>query len=226
MLRRKRRALILLTSTATIAALVGGIAWAAIPEGNIVNACFATPGGSLRAVDVLDRLRHGRDGGRARRADTRATRSPTPATSSCPRPSVRVGSVDLVAGTYLVHGKVNISNQNFTALGATFVPCTLRLAGTTTNLDQTWMIIPSARTGLNASNASVSLQAAATVPADPGRRRSRCSAHPSPAGRPGNGRHRALPAAPGRPGGLAPGNVVARSSGGGSAPGDPPPDAT
>ena len=98
--------------------------------------------------------------------------------------AVRVASVDLVAGTYLVHGKVNLSNQNFTALGATFVPCTLRLAGTTTNLDQTWMIIPSPRTGLNASNASVSLQAAATVPGDPGKAtlEMQCASLPRPAG--------------------------------------------
>jgi hypothetical protein len=166
MLQRKRRALIFLTSAAVIVALVSGIAWAAIPEGNVVNACFATPGGSLRAVEVSTDCATG-ETAVALGGPTRAYSFANPGNVELSTTSVRVASVDLVTGTYLVNGKVNISNQNFTALGATFVPCSLRLLGTTP--DQTWMIIPSARTGLNASNASISLQAAVTVRADPGK---------------------------------------------------------
>jgi hypothetical protein len=166
MVQRKRQALIVLTATAAIIALVGGIAWAAIPEGNVVHACFATPGGALRAVDVSTDCATG-ESAVALGGPTRAYSFANPANVDLSSTTVRVGSVDLVTGTYLVHGKVNISNQNFTALGSTFVPCTLRLLGTTP--DQTWMIVPSARTGLNASNASISLQAAVTVPADPGK---------------------------------------------------------
>ncbi len=168
MLMRKRRVLLLVTSAAAIVALVGGIAWAAIPDGNIVNACYATPGGALRAVDVSTDCTSG-ESAVALGGPTRAYSFANQNNVDLSATSVRVGSVDLVAGTYVVSGKVNVSNQNFTALGSTFVPCSLRLVGIGGNVDQTWMIVPSARTGLLASNASISLQGVAIVPGVPGK---------------------------------------------------------
>jgi hypothetical protein len=162
MLMPKRRVLLLVTSAAAIIALVGGIAWAAIPDGNIVNACFATPGGALRAVDVPTDCVSG-ESAVALGGPTRAYSFANSNNVDLSATSVRVGSVDLVAGTYVVFGKVNVSNQNPSALGATFVPCSLRLVGIGGNVDQTWMIVPSPRTGLLASNASISLQGVAIV---------------------------------------------------------------
>lgn len=163
---RKHRTLAVVIASAATVAFAAGIAWAAIPNGNIVNACFATPSGSLRAVDVSTDC-SASETAVALGGPTRGYAFANPSNVDLSSTSVRVGSIDLVAGTYLVTGKVNISNQNFTALGSTFVPCSLRLLGTTP--DQTWMIVMSARTGLLSSNASVSLQAAVTVPPDPGK---------------------------------------------------------
>ncbi len=170
---------------AALVAVVAGIAWAAIPDGNVVNACFATPGGTLRAVDVPTDCATG-EAAVALGGPTRGYSFSNPNNVELSATSVGVGSVDLVTGTYLVHGKVNISNLNFTALGATFVPCSMRLVGIGGNVDQTWMIVPSPRTGLNASNASISLQGVAIVPAAYGKATLEmvCASIPRPTGPP------------------------------------------
>jgi hypothetical protein len=82
---------------------------------------------------------------------------------------VRVASLPLPAGTYLVHAKVKVANLNFTAIGSTFVPCSIRLAGTTTNLDQTWVVLQQAITGTGSSNTSIGLQAPVTIATPPGK---------------------------------------------------------
>ena len=167
MKRLVRRPLVIVLAGAAAAALATGIAWAAIPDGNLVNAC-ATEGGPIRAVATSGSCDTGETalqlGGPTRgyssgRADD-VTLGPT---------SVRVASLVLPAGSYLLHGKVNIANLNFTAIGSTFVPCSIRIAGTTTNIDQTWMIVEQARTGTGASNASIGLQGPVTIPESTGK---------------------------------------------------------
>jgi hypothetical protein len=146
-----------------------GIALATIPDSSgVVNACYATTTGAVRAVDTAGACGAGESalelGGPTRGyAFSNAGDVPLGTTS------VRTASLILPAGTYLVHAKVNVANLNFSALGSTFVPCSIRLAGTTTNLDETWVILQQAITGTGASNASVGLQAAVTVSSPPGK---------------------------------------------------------
>ena len=48
-------------------------------------------------------------------------------------------------------------------------PCSIRVAGTTTNLDQTWVILQQAIAGTGSSNASLGLEAAVTIASPPGK---------------------------------------------------------
>lgn len=145
--------------------VAGGIAWAAIPDGNVVNACVRSSG-QLRAVDTAGACAPSEAavqlGGPTRGYSYRNAGYLTLGATS-----VRVASLVLPAGSYLLHAKVNANNVD--GAGSVFVPCTLRVAGTTTALDQTWIRLGEALTETSASEASLSLQAPLTVPATPGK---------------------------------------------------------
>lgn len=164
MSRIAHRPLLVLLALAAATLVAGGIAWAAIPDGNVVNACVR-PGGQVRAVDAPGTCSTSETavqlGGPTRGYSYRNTGYLTLGETS-----VRVAALVLPAGTYLLHGKVNAVNVD--GAGSVFVPCSLRVAGTTTLLDQTWVRLGEALTETSASAASVSLQAPLTVPSDPG----------------------------------------------------------
>jgi len=166
-LTRSRRVLVL----AVVGTVLGaaGVALATIPDSSgVVNTCYADTTGALRAVADPGDCGAG-ESALALGGPTRGFAFSNPADVALGTTSVRVASLVLPAGRYLVHAKVNVANLNFTALGSTFVPCSIRVAGTTTNLDQTWVILQQAVTGTGASNASVGLQAAVTVASPPGK---------------------------------------------------------
>ena len=160
---RSRRVLVL----ATVATVLGaaGVAYATIPDSfGVVNTCYKNGNGDLRAVDAA--------------ADCRTNETHLPlgsptrgyATSDSSFPGVELGetsatvaSVSLTAGRYLAHAKVNINNGNTGASGSTFVPCSMRIQGTTTNLDQIWIVLPSAASADGSTSASVGLQAAVSL---------------------------------------------------------------
>ncbi len=162
---RSRRT-VALAAVGTLLAVVG-VAYAAIPDSSgVINTCYADEGGALRAVDVPTDCMKGETplplGGPTRGYAAANLSTPVELGTT----SASVASIILPAGTYLAHAKVNVANLNFTALGATFVPCSMRIAGTSTNLDQTWIVLQQAVTSTGASSASIGLQAAVTIPAD------------------------------------------------------------
>jgi hypothetical protein len=159
----------------------GTLAWASIPDSSgAVNACYATTGGALRAVDGAGDCT-GEETAVALGGPTRgyAFANVTPVTLGAT--SVVVGSLKLGPGHYLVHGKVNVANLNFAALRGTFIPCSLKVGGTTTNLDQTWLTLEPAIGSSNASSASIGLQAAVDLPGG-GSVVMECASIPRPAG--------------------------------------------
>jgi hypothetical protein len=95
---------------------------------------------------------------------TRAHSFASPGMVALGSTSVVVGSLKLPPGSYVVHGKVNVANLNFSAGRGTFVPCSMRVGGTTTNLDQTWLTLEPAVGSSNASSASFALQATVQLP--------------------------------------------------------------
>jgi len=163
-MRTSRRALPAIVAVSAALVVASGIAWAAIPDSSgAVNACYATVGGALRAVDgsgdcTADETPVALGG------PTRGYAFANPETVTLGSTSAVVGSIKLGPGKYLLHGKVNVANLNFSALRGTFVPCSLKVGGTTTNLDQTWLTLEPARGSSNASSASVGLQAAVELP--------------------------------------------------------------
>ena len=191
---RSKRAVALAAFGALVVAV--GVAYAAIPDSaGVVNTCYKNGNGALRAVDAA--------------ADCRMNEthlllgSPTRgyASANLTTPGVELGEISatvaeviLPAGKYLAHAKVNVSNLNFGATGSTFVPCSIRIQGTTTNLDQTWLILEQARRGEGASEASVGLQAAVTIPSGKAVLEVICASRPRTDG-PDDERLRALPAA-------------------------------
>lgn len=163
-MRPSRRSLLAGITVAATLIAAGSIAWSAIPDTTgAVNACYATDGGAMRAVDA--------PGDCASTETPVALGGPTrghvfahPGSITLASTSVVVAGLKLEPGTYLVHGKVNVANLNFGARAGTFVPCTLIVGGTTTALDQTWLNLEPAGGGSNASSASVALQAAVDLP--------------------------------------------------------------
>lgn len=160
----RRKSLLLGAALTAALALAGGLAWAAIPDGNLVNAC-ATAGGPIRAVDTPGSC----DGGETALqlgGPTRGYAFSQAANVGLGTTGVVVASLGLPPGSYLVHAKVNVANLNFTAPGSTFVPCSLgyRVDGSLSGLDQTWIVLMQAITGTAASSASIGLQGAVTLP--------------------------------------------------------------
>lgn len=164
MTHARRRPILLGAALAAALVVTGSIAWATIPEGNLVNAC-ATAGGPIRAVDTGSSCDPGETtlqlGG-----PTRGHVFSQPAAVTLGTTGVVVGSLALPPGSYLVHAKVNVANLSFSAPGSTFVPCSLgsRVDGALSGLDQTWVVLMQAITGTAASSASIGLQGAVTLP--------------------------------------------------------------
>ena len=161
--RRARFAIAALAATVVAGA---GIAWAAIPgPGGVIHACYKDGNGALRVVD---------DPGSCRGHETAidlggpahgyAAANPGDVTFSAPT-SVSVLKLGLPAGTYLVHAKANLIN--LPGSDAVFVPCDLRVQGTSTTLDEDRVVLEAPLTSAEAYEANVPLQAAVTL-ASPG----------------------------------------------------------
>ncbi|MFN0155293.1 MAG: hypothetical protein ACKVUT_13030 [Gaiella sp.] len=160
MRRILRRPLALAAVAASTLVAAAGIAWAAIPEGNVVNACFDTTSGALRAVPVATDCVAGSESAVALGGPTRAYSFSRPEDVILGTTGVTVASLILPEGSYLLHGKVNVANLNTFPLVPTFVPCSL-LNGTTA-IDQSWVQLMS-QAGAYAQ--SISLQGPVVVPA-------------------------------------------------------------
>lgn len=143
---------------AAVLAIGGGIAWATIPGSDgVIHACYKNSNGALRAIDTassscnpsetpidLGGPTHGYAIGDAGDATLGAT-------------STTILKLALPAGKYLVHAKTNLFN--LPGSDAVFVVCTLRMDGTTTNLDQDRVVLEAPVTSTEASEANVPLQA-------------------------------------------------------------------
>jgi hypothetical protein len=161
-----RRARVALAVTALAAVAGSGIAWAAIPDSTgVIHACYKDGTGALRVVD---------DPGACRAHETAidlggpshgyAVANPGDVTFSTPT-SVSVLKLGLPAGTFLVHAKTNLIN--LPGSDAVFVPCDLRVQGTSTMLDEDRVVLEAPLTTDEAYEANVPLQAAVTL-ASPG----------------------------------------------------------
>lgn len=194
MRRLVRRPLLLGITVSAALAVAGGIAWAAIPDGNIVNACYVEETGELRAVGAATGCDSTTEKPVALGGPTRGYSTSRPEFALLGPTSVDLAQLILPEGSYIIHGKVNVANLNSTALGSTLVPCSLASSIMT---DQSWVVLMSAVGGGLASSQTVSLQIAVTVP--PGKKeeiRLRCASLPRIAGPATNvfGRYRQLSA--------------------------------
>jgi hypothetical protein len=152
-------------AVAALAAVVvagAGIAWATIPDSNgVIHACYKDGNGDLRVVDTAgDCRRHETPLDLGGPSHGYAVANPGDVPFSSPT-SVSILKLGLPAGTFLVHAKTNLFN--LPGSDAVFVPCDLRLAGTTTMLDQIHVILEEDVTTREASQANVPLQAAVTL---------------------------------------------------------------
>lgn len=164
---------------------IAGVAYATIPDSSgAINTCYANDGGALRAVDgVADCTKDEQP--LALGGPTRGYAVSDATDIALGSTSVAVARMVLPAGTYLAHAKVNVANLNFTALGSTFVPCSMQLGDpATATLDQTWVIVQQAITGTGASSVSIGLQGAVTIPTSVGKAELivRCASVPRTAG--------------------------------------------
>jgi hypothetical protein len=161
-----RRARLAAAVLATGAVAGAGVAWASIPGSDgVIHACYKDGSGDLRVVS---------DPGSCRPHESAlelggpthgyAIANPGDVTVSTPT-SVSVLKLGLPAGTFLVHGKANLIN--LPGSDAVFVPCDLRVQGTTTTLDEDRVVLEAQVTSTEAYEANVPLQAAVTL-ASPG----------------------------------------------------------
>jgi len=158
---RSRRVLVLATVGTLLAA--AGVAYATIPDSSgVVNTCYKTGNGDLRAVDAAADCRSN-ETHLPLGSPTRGYAAGDPDFLELGETSATVASISLPAGRYLAHGKVNVTTAN-PAPGSTFIPCSLRIHGTTTNLDQTWIVLPPSASGGGSTSASIGLQAAVSLP--------------------------------------------------------------
>jgi len=155
-----------LLAVAVAASLVtaGGVAWATIPAADgTIHACRLNVGGWLRAVDDPSRCRSvetavdlgGPTRGLAFSADGDVSLGTT---------STTVAQIDLQAGKYLIHGKVNLINKDFGDPDGAFVPCDLRIDGMTTMLDRDAVLAEGPVTTSEAYITDEALQAPLVVP--------------------------------------------------------------
>jgi hypothetical protein len=153
--------------TGALAVAAGGLAWAAIPASDgAVHTCYQRASGDLRAVNdpsACRRFETPLDLG----GPTRGYAFGGTGDVALRATSVTVADLRLPAGTYLVHGKVNLFDDAFGDAGGAFVPCDLRLEGTTTMLDQNAVRLegPVSGTEANISDEALQTPLAATAPA-------------------------------------------------------------
>lgn len=153
-------------AAAGAAALVAGagIAWAAIPGGDgVIHACYKSPNGELRVVETAGACRpHETPIDLGGPVHGYAVSNPGDVTFSSPT-STSILKLGLPAGTYLVHAKTNLIN--LPGSDAVFVPCDLRLGGTTTSLDEDRVVLEAPMTGEESYEENAPLQAAVTLSA-------------------------------------------------------------
>jgi len=169
-----RRARFAAVALATVVVTGAGIAWGTIPGGDgVVHACYKNSNGALRAVSDAASCGSSETAvDLAGPAHGHAVGDPDAVNVSTPT-SVSVLTLDLPAGTFLVHAKTNLFNRP--GSDAVFVPCDLRLQGTTTMLDQSPVVLEAPVTTGEASEANIPLQAAVTL-AEPGVMMLECAA--------------------------------------------------
>ena len=143
--------------------VVGGAAYAVIPDTDgTVHACVGPAAGIVRAVDARGDCR-AREVAVDLGGPTRGYADNQTDSVVLDETSDAMASLKLPAGRYLVHGKVNVVNFASSATAGTFVPCSLKVGGTTTNLDQTWVDLASSSS--DATSASIAVQGAVELPA-------------------------------------------------------------
>lgn len=126
--------------TVGLAAVGAGIAYAAIPDTTgAVNSCYSTTTGALRAVHTPTSCVAG-EAAVALGGPTRGYANGIAGFVTLGTTSITVAKVDLPAGRYLLHGKVKLINLS---AGTAYVPCSIRLVGTTTTIDSNAVRIPS-----------------------------------------------------------------------------------
>ena len=163
MKRLTRRPLVLTLAFGAVFLVAGGIAWAAIPDSSgAINACFARSNGKLRAVDSPADC-SGSENAIALGGPTIGYATSRPDFVPIDNTTTTLASLDLPAGKYLVHGKLDIltaSPEN------TFVACNLTIAGTAGFSDASWKRI--AYDGGPGQGEAIALQTPLTLASDGG----------------------------------------------------------
>jgi hypothetical protein len=140
-----------------------GTAWALIPGSDgVIHACFKSATGALRVVDAPSSCGPSEsplDLGGPTRGYAQGDASNAALGSS----SSSILKIALPPGKYLLNAKTNLFN--LPGSDAVFVPCDLRLDGTTTELDATRVVLEENATGNEASETNVPLQASLTLAA-------------------------------------------------------------
>ena len=140
---------------------VGAVAVAAIPDSTgAINACYG-PSGKLRAVDAPADC-GGSETSIALGGPTYGYAYSNAGFETVAETTTVVGSLALPAGSYLVHGKLDLLGSSSTQ--ESFVVCNLRVEGTTTNSDSTWNTIEPGVPGRLPSE-SVAMQTSIWLPA-------------------------------------------------------------
>ncbi|MGH3128403.1 MAG: hypothetical protein ACRDPX_10820 [Gaiellaceae bacterium] len=156
---RLRAAVAAAALTALLAA--GAVAVAAIPDSSgTINACYGS-NGKLRAVDAPADC-GGSETSIALGGPTHGYAYSNADFATIEETTTVVGSLALPAGSYLVHGKLDLLGSSSTA--ESFVVCNLRVDGTTTNSDSVWNTIEPGVPGRLPSE-SVAMQTSIMLPA-------------------------------------------------------------
>ena len=135
MKRLIRRPLALVVALGATLLAAGGIAWAAIPDSTgAINACYANSNGKLRAVDAPADCAGG-ESAIALGGPTVGYATSRPDLVLIENTTTTLATLDLPAGKYLVHGKLDIHTTSF---DNTFVVCNLTIVGTAGFLDASW----------------------------------------------------------------------------------------
>lgn len=162
MRRPTRTQVFALVAFAATLLAAGGIAWAAIPDSSgVINACYATSNGKLRAVDSPADCSAGESSVALGGPTTGYATSRPDFIAIGTTPTV-VASLKLPAGKYLVHGKLDVLDTSFT--GGVFVACNLTIGGTTGFSDASFNTLGPVVTG--APSESMALQTPLTLATD------------------------------------------------------------
>ena len=160
---RTRRIAVVAAVAAAFAA-VGAVAWATIPAADgTIHACRTNVGGFLRAVDDPSRCRTRVETAIDLGGPTRGLAFSADGDVALGTTSATVAQLDLLAGTYLIHGKVNLIDEDFGNASGALVPCDLRVDGTTTMLDRNAVLLEGPVTTSEAYVSGEALQAPLVV---------------------------------------------------------------